>query len=126
MSCLEYQLAAEELLGELESSCLEVCLVPERRRTCEGGMIRVAVSKNASWYRAFCSEYTALRFRKTKRGKVPYQRKNALHDTRIKRAHTIRTLQRFAAGEAPQTVYGERLLPIIQRRAQSLELPCAL
>jgi hypothetical protein len=112
---VEYQVAAEELLGELEGSCLEVVLVPERRRTCEGGMIRVAVSKNATWYRQFCALYASSRVRR-----------NNAFDTRIRRRETVRALKRFAAGAAPRGVYAERLLEVIQRRAQSLELPCAL
>jgi hypothetical protein len=88
---IKFQVAAVELLGELESSCLEVVLVPERRRTCEGGMIRVAVSKNATWYQRFCRQYASSR-----------RRRKAAFDTMIKRAHTVRALERFAAGASPR------------------------
>jgi hypothetical protein len=48
--------ALTQMFEELDSSCLEVMLVPQRYRTNEGGMIRVALSKNATWYRAFCAQ----------------------------------------------------------------------
>lgn len=111
---VEYQAAAEELLGELESSCLEVALVPTRWRMNEGGCIRVAVSKNATWYQRFCRQYPSSRIRK-----------NQAFDTCIKRAHTLRALKRFAQGASPRGSYGERLLPIVRQRAQA-SLPCAL
>ena len=88
---IEHQAAAEELLGELEGSCLEVALVPTRWRMNEGGCIRVAVSKNATWYQRFCRQHPSARIRK-----------NQAFDTRIKRRNTIRALARFAQGASPR------------------------
>jgi hypothetical protein len=102
-------LAAEELLAELESTRLEVALVPQRIRTNEGGMIRVAISKNATWYRRFCAQYLSAR-----------KRCNAAPDTLIKRALTVRALTQMAAGKWPETTYVARLAPIVEARAGKL------
>lgn len=77
----------EMMLAELESNQLEVCLVPQKRFTNECGMIRVAVSKNCTWYRRFCAKYPSSRVRN-----------NSCFDTRIKRRDTIRSLNRMLAG----------------------------
>lgn len=111
---VEYQVAALELLAELESSRLEVALVPTRWRMNEGGCIRVAVSKNATWYRRFCEQHLSAR-----------RRLNRSLDTKIKRQHTLRALQRIAEGKPTRGVYAERLRPFVQRRAQA-SLPMAL
>lgn len=96
----------EEMLNELESSCLEVILVPERRRTCEGGCIRVAVSKNALWYRQFCATYLSTR-----------KRRNLAPDTCIRRRETLNALRRMIAGKAsPKSHYVYRLEIIAEQR----------
>jgi hypothetical protein len=97
--------AVEAMRNELESSCLEVILVPQRRRTNEGGMVRVAVSKNATWYRKFCGAHLSSR-----------KRRNNAPDTAIKRADTLRGLDELARGECRST-YARRLLEIAERRA---------
>lgn len=98
--------ALEEMLNELESSCLEVILVPEKRRTCEGGMIRVASSKNALWYRQFCGAYGSTR-----------KRRNLAFDTCIKRRETLNALRRMIAGTAhPKSHYVYRLEMIATQR----------
>lgn len=108
---LELREALTEMLEQLESSCLEVMLIPQRYRTNEGGMIRVAVSKNATWYRGFCAQYLSGR-----------QRKNNAPDTKIKRAQTLRTLRRLLTGVPPQGEYAFRLMPIARRLAASIAL----
>jgi hypothetical protein len=96
----------EEMLNELESSCLEVILVPELRRTCEGGCRRVAVSKNALWYRQFCAAYLSTR-----------KRRNLAPDTCIRRRETINALRRMIAGKAsPKSHYVYRLELIAEQR----------
>lgn len=112
---VEFILAAEELLGELESHELVVALVPSKRYVNCDGCIRVCMSKNCNWYRAFCAQYASGRKRNHKK-----------FDTRIKRRQTISSLKQVIKGRAPSGVYAERLRPIIVQRAQSLALPCAL
>ena len=88
------------MLNELESSQLVVILVPQKRHTNEGGMIRVAVSKNATWYRRFCAKNLSSR-----------TRRNACPDTCIKRFRTVAALEAMIAG-APSTYYRDQLLAI--------------
>ena len=85
---------------ELESNQLVVILVPQKRHTNEGGMIRVAVSKNATWYRRFCAAHLSGR-----------KRRNNASDTRIKRFRTIAALQAMIAG-VRSTYYNEQLTRI--------------
>lgn len=94
------QAAFEMMLAELEGNQLLVQLVPEKRHTCEGGMIRVAVSKNATWYRQFCAAHTSDRLRN-----------RSLVDTRIKRRNTVRALQQLIAGQ-PAGKYAPELTRI--------------
>lgn len=77
----------EWLLMELESNSLTVVLVPCRPGSDPWAMRRVCASKNARWYSAYCAEHGSSR-----------KRKNAAHDTCIKRAETIRLLCRMIAG----------------------------
>lgn len=93
------------MLGELESTCLQVALVPERRRTHECGMIRVAVSQNALWYRKFCDANRSSR-----------KRKNNAPDTCIKRAHTLRILRRLVAGLPTKGYYVDQIMRIARLR----------
>lgn len=73
--------ALTEMRDELDANCLEVALAPQRIRTNEGGMIRVVISKNATWYSRFCARYASTR-----------RRRKAAFDTRIKRRNTLRVL----------------------------------
>lgn len=100
--------AAAELLAELESSRLEVVLVPQKQRTNEGGMIRVAASRNAAWYRRFCAAYPSGRIRR-----------NNAPDTRIRRRETLRALESIVSGNERKSAYFFRLLPFINARAGS-------
>jgi len=93
----------ELMLAELQSSQLEVILVPQKRYTNECGMIRVAVSKNCSWYRKFCAANTSKRG--VRRGR---------QDTIIRRQHTIRALERMIAGQ-PSRYYRDQLEAIARR-----------
>lgn len=78
------------MLAELESSKLEVALVPldpRKRNYNEGGCKRVAVSKNATWYQKLCAQYPSSRG--TRRGGF---------DTRLKRRNVLRALLRLQRG----------------------------
>lgn len=90
--------AFELMIAELESSRLEVGLVPERRHTCCGGMVRVALSRNCAWYRRYCADHPSSR-----------KRRNLAPDTRIKRRDTLRLLNRLARGLRCRSKYEEPL-----------------
>lgn len=101
----EHAAALAEMRDELEASRLVVVLVPQRIRTNEGGCVRVAVEKNAKWYRDFCADYPSAR-----------RRRNAAFDTRIRRADTLRTLAAMLRGEF-RSAYCAHLLAIARHRA---------
>jgi hypothetical protein len=80
--------ALEIMLAELESHRLEVCLAPSRRHDRrDWDMIRVCLDTPPRWYSKFCAAHTSSRG--IRRGK---------HDTRIKRANTLRALNQMLAG----------------------------
>jgi hypothetical protein len=124
--------AAMRMLTELESSCLEVVLIPSKDPDCamRGGMVRVAHMKNVRWYSEFCKHFTARRRRPCKyhprRCDCPKEekekrrwyyrdrRKSKLHDTSIKRQDTIRGLEELMRGKC-QSVYAQRLADFIER-----------
>lgn len=95
--------AYEQMLNELESNQLVVVLVPQKRHTNEGGMIRVAVSRNCNWYRKFCANNASSR-----------KRRNAAFDTCIKRKDTIDALNAMIAG-APSSYHREELEGIARK-----------
>ena len=92
------------LLAELESTRLEVVLVPCRRSVNEGGCIRVAASKNVLWYRRFCAQYASDR-----------RRRNRAFDTRIRRANVVSVLSRLAQGLPSRSKYAPDLLRLAAR-----------
>lgn len=95
--------ALEQMLAELEGNRLEVILVPQRRWTNEGGCVRVAVSRNCRWYRAWCLANPSSR-----------RRKNNAPDTRIKRANTVKAIEGLIAGTY-QGKYREGLLKVARK-----------
>lgn len=101
-------MSAELLLAELESSQLHVVLVPARRQNMDGDCIRVAVEKNADWYRRFCARHPSSRG--TRRGKF---------DTRIRRANVIAILRRLSSGLPSRSKYAAELTAIAERLAQA-------
>lgn len=101
------QIGLEIMLGELESSQLEVVLVPTRRWANEGGCVRVAVSRNCDWYRRFCGLHGSDRVRR-----------NALFDTRIKRRAVVRLLERLIAGRPTRSKYTAELLALAARHEE--------
>lgn len=101
------RLGLEVLLAELDSARLEVVLVPARRAVNVGACVRVAVSKNASWYRAFCRRHPSSR-----------RRRNAAPDTRIKRANVLRLLAQLIAGEPARSKYAREILRLAVNAAR--------
>ena len=95
------------MLAEMESHRLEVMLVPARWETNAGACVRVAVSKNCTWYRAFCGRHASSR-RRTK----------AAFDTRIRRRDVERLLARLIAAGS-RSKYAEELMAVAQRRVRS-------
>jgi hypothetical protein len=100
-----------------------------------GGKIRRAHLKNAAWYSDFCQGYTARRRKRCRRHRrrctcsreekekrrwtTRQRRKSKLHDTCIKRAHTVAALERVIEGKLEST-YVDRLWPYIVERAGEL------
>jgi hypothetical protein len=105
--------AALDLLIELESTRLEVVLMPSHDWDCakRGGRIRVVQSRNCKWYRDFCSSYQTNR-------KRARQRRN-YSDTKIKRRETVRALERMIDGNF-YGLYAERLELFIVERMKEL------
>lgn len=99
----------ELMLAELESTQLEVALVPCRREVNIGGCIRVAVSRNCDWYRRFCSGHLSSRLRM-----------KAAVDTRIKRRDTVRLLQRLITGAPSKSKYAPELQRLAERMARRM------
>lgn len=92
----------EILKAELESSRLEVVLVPlspNKRGYNEGGCRRCCVSRNADWYRKHCAAHHSSRVRNHR--KV---------DTKIKRLDTLALLERLIAGLPSKSKYASELL----------------
>lgn len=98
----------QDMLDELDSGWLDVVLVPSRRWECSrrGGMVRLTQSQNAEWYRKLCAKYSSSRIRK-----------NALHDTKIKRANVRSTLRMLIAGRKTPSY----LVPDLQWEAKQRE-----
>ena len=101
------QIGLELMIAELEAAQLEVVLVPCRRWVCEGGYVRVAVSRNCDWYRRFCALHGSDRVRR-----------NALHDTRIKRRAVVRVLARLIAGRPTRSKYAAELFALAERHEE--------
>ncbi len=96
----ESQVISLDLLDELESSYLEVVLIPAPERKHAEHYIRAVQSQNAQWYRKFCEEYVS-------------NRKGSKLRTRIKRRATIKALEKLANG-INDSIYTERLLEFIR------------
>lgn len=122
--------AAERMLAELESSRLEVVLIPSKVPDCamRGGMIRAVQEANPEWYQDFCSQFTARRraqcrrcygrceCSKEERQRLRWRtRPRRLHDTLIKRANTIKGLKELMRGQC-ETIYAQRLTDFIEQR----------
>ena len=89
------------LLAELESHRLEVALVPAPRPRHDGHAVRVAVSRNPSWYRRLCAWFPSSR-----------RRAKSLPDTRVRRANIARILSLLAEGRPVRSQYAQPLARI--------------
>lgn len=93
--------ALDLMLHELESSRLEVVLIPSKRKLNEWDQCRCVVAFNCVWYRRLCSEHASKRG--VRRGKF---------DTRIKRAGITRVLTRMVNGQPTKSKYAPELRKI--------------
>jgi hypothetical protein len=102
----EYTTTARRLLDELESSHLEVVLIPSEDWECarRGGMIRVVQFANAEWYQDFCSQFESRR-----RDRLKWRK----FKTKIKRRSTLRALRALVKGKV-ETCYADRLLDFMR------------
>ncbi len=91
--------ALAAMLDELESQGLAVELAPAPDPRHEMHFVRVVVSKNPPWYRAFCERFLSSR-----------KRSRRLPDTAIRRAHALRALRALLDGQSAGPCYGPRLL----------------
>lgn len=96
------------MLAELEGNQLEVGLFPCKRFVNEGGCIRVAISKNAKWYRDFCSRHASSRIRN-----------HRLFDTKIRRQSTISILKQLTETGKSRSKYANEILSIAAKIDQS-------
>ncbi|MBC7365237.1 MAG: hypothetical protein H7343_00275 [Undibacterium sp.] len=88
---------------ELESNRLDVGLCPDKRG-CPRRLLRVAMSRNAPWYREFCAAHSS--------GRV---RRNRAFDTRIRRRDLLAVLSRLIDCGESRSGYAPRLLSLAAR-----------
>lgn len=97
------------LREEFEAHNLAVMLVPQRDPPNPGACLRVAVSRNATWYRRFCARHPSSR-----------RRRNLCPDTCIRRREISRLLARLLAGLPCRSKYADELLALARRRGAGL------
>ena len=94
--------ALTQMLCELESAKLEVCLAPSRRRDRrDHDMIRVAICRPPVWYSRFCCRHLSDR-----------KRMNNAPDTKIKRENVLTTLRVLTTKGASVSKYADELRKI--------------
>jgi hypothetical protein len=100
---------ATDMLAELESSQLEVVLIPSQDPDIadRGGMIRAVQMANPEWYSELCSRFT--------RGHQSRKR-TPNHDTVIDRRSTLAALRRLVNYLEVSSVYGARLEDFITEK----------
>lgn len=99
--------ALHQLLAELESHQLQVCLAPSKRHDRrDHDMIRVCLDKNPRWYSKLC--YDNPSSRGVRRGGP---------DTRIRRQNILRVLRRLCSGQPSRSKYAPEILRIARRVA---------
>jgi hypothetical protein len=97
----------QQLLDELESHSLVVCLAPSKRHDRrDWDMIRVVCDRPPSWYRALCNRHPSSRA--VRRGRF---------DTRIKRANVLSVLRVLCSGRRSVSKYAPELIQIARRVA---------
>lgn len=94
-----------QMIADLETDQLEICLIPSTLQHQPTELKRRAViTQNPRWYQRFCAEWPKNRSRPRRKNKP---------DTRIVRANTIAALYEIASGRAA-TQYAQRLLPHVE------------
>lgn len=99
----------DEMLMELSTEKLEVCLVPGNvsEAVDDGKMIRVAVSQNPKWYRDLCESYPCTRYKK---------RSDRKDYTKIKRQGVILVLENMIKNKKSKSMYAQFLLDYAKDR----------
>lgn len=100
-----------DMLTELWECQLNVCLIPstDEQTKEDGGMIRVAISKNPEWYSELCSSH----IRKSKKKKK--------FRTIIKRRNILEILEHMINSGFTKSKYGQYLLSIAENKKQTLD-----
>lgn len=95
--------ALQEMQYELQSSRLEVILIPQCDPVNVGACVRAAVSFNCEWYRKLCADFESNRRRKYRKFK-----------TKVKRKNIERILSRLIAGKESDSIYAEWIITYAQ------------
>lgn len=101
----------DEMLMELSTERLDVCLVPGSNPDAvkDGKMIRAAISQNPKWYKDLCQAYPCTRF-KSRGDRKDY--------TKIKRQYILLVLERMISNKKSKSVYASFLLGIAEERKE--------
>lgn len=100
----------KEMKLELINNQLKVSLVPTREFMNEGGMIRIPLTENCSWYKELCADFPSTR-----------KRKNHLFDTRVKRRAIVRVLDRLIDGIECHSKYADWILEYAEKRNEQYQ-----
>ncbi|MDR1279505.1 MAG: hypothetical protein LBK99_01615 [Opitutaceae bacterium] len=93
-----------EMQAEFESSALVVELFPAPCQRHMMHMVRVPVMRNAPWYRGLCERHVSSRIRNRRKT-----------DTRIRRAHISRVMEKLVRGK-DGGVYASYILSVAKGR----------
>lgn len=89
----------QDMRYELQSSRLEVILVPRQFNNHGGCKLRAAQGTNCDWYRQLCSEFESSRRQKYKKFK-----------TKIRRKNIESALDRLCSGKQSKSDYADWLI----------------
>ena len=103
----------QHMLYELETSSLEVVLVPAPAPSYPGHMIRTVQQSNPEWYKALCDKFQSNR--NSRKGK--YKKHG---DTKIKRKHIIYLLKKLSQGIMIKSKYTDELCYIADEINQNI------
>ena len=98
----------QDMRYELQSSRLEVILIPRHFNDHGGCKLRAAQSSNCDWYRQLCSEFESNRSKKYKKFK-----------TKIKRRNIESALDRLCSGEQSKSDYADWLIAYTENQAET-------
>jgi hypothetical protein len=97
-----------ELHAELSAHRLEVVLIPAPDPRHRNHKVRCVQDQNPRWYQSLCDRHQSSR-----------RRRSFKSDTRIRREHTLRALERIAGGDTRGS-YAERLAPYVEAKVKEL------